>query len=103
MDSNVKLQHRWLVMLGLASAQQTAGMSKDWLAVPSDWLADIQQRKDTNLEKMSAKLKSNTVPMDFHSALGALRTIVKERPDAILVNEEQIPSILHAARYLQAA
>jgi oxalyl-CoA decarboxylase len=25
--------------------------------------------------------------MDFHSALGALRTIVKERPDAILVNE----------------
>ena len=30
---------------------------------------------------------SNTVPMDFHSALGALRTIVKQRPDAILVNE----------------
>jgi oxalyl-CoA decarboxylase len=25
--------------------------------------------------------------MDFHSALGALRTIVKQRPDAILVNE----------------
>ena len=25
--------------------------------------------------------------MDFHGALGALRTIVKERPDAILVNE----------------
>jgi oxalyl-CoA decarboxylase len=40
-----------------------------------------------NLEKMSAKLMSNTVPMDFHSALGALRTIVKQRPDAILVNE----------------
>ena len=27
------------------------------------------------------------MPMDFHSALGALRTIVKQRPDAILVNE----------------
>ena len=25
--------------------------------------------------------------MDFHSALGALRTVIKERPDAILVNE----------------
>ena len=25
--------------------------------------------------------------MDFHGALGALRTIIKERPDAILVNE----------------
>jgi oxalyl-CoA decarboxylase len=29
----------------------------------------------------------NTAPMDFYSALGALRTVVKERPDAILVNE----------------
>jgi len=29
----------------------------------------------------------NSAPMDFHSALGALRTIVKQRPDAILVNE----------------
>ena len=43
--------------------------------------------KDVNLEKMSAKLLSNTVPMGFHSALGALRSIVKQRPDAILVNE----------------
>jgi len=25
--------------------------------------------------------------MDYHGALGALRTIIKERPDAILVNE----------------
>jgi oxalyl-CoA decarboxylase len=25
--------------------------------------------------------------MDFHSALGVLRTVIKERPDAILVNE----------------
>ena len=25
--------------------------------------------------------------MDFHGALGALRTVIKERPDAILINE----------------
>jgi oxalyl-CoA decarboxylase len=29
----------------------------------------------------------NSAPMDFHGALGALRTVIKERPDAILVNE----------------
>jgi oxalyl-CoA decarboxylase len=29
----------------------------------------------------------NTAPMDFHGALGALRTVIKERPDTILVNE----------------
>ena len=30
---------------------------------------------------------NNNFPMDFHGALGALRTVIKERPDAILVNE----------------
>ena len=87
MDSNVEIAAPLVGDVGSCLSAMTAGMSKDWPAVPSDWLADIQQRKDTNLEKMSAKLRSNTVPMDFHSALGALRTIVKERPDAILVNE----------------
>jgi oxalyl-CoA decarboxylase len=36
---------------------------------------------------MAAKLMKNTSPMDFHSALGALKQVIKERPDAILVNE----------------
>jgi len=29
----------------------------------------------------------NSAPMDFHSALGVLKTVIKDRPDAILVNE----------------
>jgi oxalyl-CoA decarboxylase len=36
---------------------------------------------------MAPRLMNNNVPMDFHGALGALRTVIKERPDAILVNE----------------
>jgi oxalyl-CoA decarboxylase len=47
----------------------------------------VNARKEENIAKMSAKLMKNSAPMDFHSALGALRTIIKERPDAILVNE----------------
>ena len=30
---------------------------------------------------------NNNSPMDYHGALGVLRTVIKERPDAILVNE----------------
>jgi oxalyl-CoA decarboxylase len=30
---------------------------------------------------------NNNSPMDYHGALGVLRTIIKERPDAMLVNE----------------
>ena len=36
---------------------------------------------------MAPRLMNNNSPMDYHGALGVLRTIVKERPDAILVNE----------------
>ncbi len=63
------------------------GIDGTWAAPPSEWLDAIKERKDKNIAKMSSKLLSNSLPMDFHSALGALRTIVKERPDAILVNE----------------
>ncbi|XDZ67340.1 oxalyl-CoA decarboxylase [Alphaproteobacteria bacterium LSUCC0226] len=87
MDSNVEIAAPVVGDIGSCLSAMTQGMDDNWPAVPADWTATIQQRKDINLEKMGAKLKSNTVPMDFHSALGALRTIVKERPDAILVNE----------------
>ncbi len=87
MDSNVEIAAPLVGDIGSCLTAMSNAIGADWPAVPSDWIATIQQRKDANLEKMSAKLKSNTVPMDFHSALGAIRTIVKERPDAILVNE----------------
>ena len=30
---------------------------------------------------------NNNSPMDYHGALGVLRTVIKERPEAILINE----------------
>ncbi|MGI4797578.1 MAG: thiamine pyrophosphate-dependent enzyme, partial [Janthinobacterium lividum] len=35
----------------------------------------------------ATKLGKNSSPMDFHSALRVLRDVIKERPDAMLVNE----------------
>ena len=87
MDSNVEIAAPVVGDIGSCLSSMTKAMGDKWPAVSADWIANIQTRKDVNLEKMSAKLMSNTVPMDFHSALGALRTIVKQRPDAILVNE----------------
>ena len=87
MDSNVEIAAPVVGDIGSCLSAMTKAMGDQWPAVSADWIANIQTRKDVNLEKMSAKLMSNTVPMDFHSALGALRAIVKQRPDAILVNE----------------
>jgi oxalyl-CoA decarboxylase len=62
-------------------------MGGNWPAAPADWVNAVNKKRDDNVAKMAPKLMSNASPMDYHGALGALRTIIKERPDAILVNE----------------
>ena len=47
----------------------------------------VNTKRDENVAKMAPRLMNNNSPMDYHGALGVLRTIIKERPDAILVNE----------------
>ena len=87
MDSNVLISAPVVGDIGSCLAEMDKAMGDGWAKPPVDWTNAIQERKDTNLAKMASKLMNNQVPMDFHSALGSLRTIVKERPDAILVNE----------------
>jgi oxalyl-CoA decarboxylase len=62
-------------------------MGARWTTAPADWTDAVKAKKDDNIAKMAPRLMKNTAPMDFHGALGALRTVIKERPDAILVNE----------------
>ena len=49
--------------------------------------APSHRKREENIAKMAPRLMNNNSPMDYHGALGVLRTIIKERPDAILVNE----------------
>jgi oxalyl-CoA decarboxylase len=62
-------------------------MGSNWAHPPADWTTAIAQRKEKNLTKMAATLALNPTPMNFHSALAVVRTIVTDRPDIILVNE----------------
>ena len=87
MDSNVWIAAPVVGDIGSSLLEMKKAMGDRWAKPPVDWTNAIQERKDVNLAKMASKLMNNQVPMDFHSALGALRTIVKQRPDAILVNE----------------
>src|SRR5256886_2410983 len=64
-----------------------AGLGNQWSPPPPDWLNSVASKRDENVAKMAPRLMNNNSPMDYHGALGVLRTIVKERPDAILVNE----------------
>jgi oxalyl-CoA decarboxylase len=79
MDSNVEIAAPVVGDIGSCVAALVEGMGSNWPAVNT--------KRDENIAKMAPRLASTKSPMDFLGALGALRTVIKERPDAILVNE----------------
>jgi oxalyl-CoA decarboxylase len=87
MDSNVEIVAPVVGDIGSCVSALLAGMGGSWSAAPAEWLSTVSRKRDENVAKMAPKLMSNASPMDYHGALGVLRTIVKERPDAIFVNE----------------
>jgi oxalyl-CoA decarboxylase len=87
MDSNVEIVAPVVGDIGSCVSALRDGMGGKWPAPPAAWIDAVKAKKDENVAKMSARLMKNSAPMDFHSALGALRAVIKERPDAILVNE----------------
>ncbi len=87
MDSNVEIVAPVVGDIGSCVSALLDGMDGKWPAPPADWTGAVKAKREENIAKMAPRLMKNTAPMDFHGALGALRTVIKERPDAILVNE----------------
>src|ERR1700683_2567347 len=87
MDSNVEIAAPVVGDIGSCVAALLTGMGATWPAASADWIKTVTSKRDDNVAKMAPRLMNNNSPMDYHGALGVLRTIVKERPDAILVNE----------------
>jgi len=87
MDSNIEIAGPVVGDIGSCVTALSEGMGAQWPAPPAAWTDSIKAKKDENIGKMASKLMKNAAPMDFHGALGALRNVIKERPDAILVNE----------------
>jgi oxalyl-CoA decarboxylase len=87
MDSNVEIAAPVVGDIGSCVTALLDGIGGNWPAPPADWIKTVTSKRDDNIAKMAPRLMNNNVPMDYHGALGVLRTIVKERPDAILVNE----------------
>jgi len=87
MDSNIEIAAPLVGDIGSCVAALVKGIDGGWQAPPADWINTIKKKKEENVAKMAWKLSNNAAPMDFHGALGALRTVIRERPDAILVNE----------------
>jgi oxalyl-CoA decarboxylase len=87
MDSNVEIVAPVVGDMGSCVDALLKAMGNNWTPAPSDWVKTVAAKRDDNVAKMAPKLMNNNSPMDYHGALGVLRTIVKERPDAMFVNE----------------
>ena len=87
MDSNVEIVAPVVGDIGSCVAALLEGIDGKWQAPPAEWTGAVKAKREENVAKMAPRLMNNNVPMDYHGALGVLRTIIKERPDAILVNE----------------
>ena len=87
MDSNVEIAAPLVGDIASCVAALIEGMGGNWAKPPSDWVNTVSGKREENVAKMAPRLMNNNSPMDYHGALGALRTVIKERPDTILVNE----------------
>ena len=87
MDSNVEIAAPLVGDIGSVLSALLEGMGDNWVKASADWTAVVKAKKDANIARMAPKLQNNNSPMDYNGALGALKRIVTERPDAMLVNE----------------
>lgn len=87
-DSNVPIAAPLAGDIGSCVAALLQGLDAAGIGQPdAEWLGAIAQRKEQNQAKMAALLDKNPVPMNFHSALRAIRDVLKDHPDINLVNE----------------
>jgi oxalyl-CoA decarboxylase len=87
MDSNIEIVAPVVGDIGSCVSAFLQAMASGWTAPPADWTKAVTSKREENVAKMAPKLMNNKSPMDYHGALGVLKNVIKERPDAILVNE----------------
>jgi oxalyl-CoA decarboxylase len=86
-DSNVEIAAPVIGDIGSCVAALVSGIDAGFPKVDAAWTGAINERKEKNLAKMAATLDLNPSPMNFHSALRAIRDVLRDRPDIYLVNE----------------
>jgi oxalyl-CoA decarboxylase len=64
-----------------------AALKSGQIKPSADWMKQIGERKQKNVEKMAARLNANVSPMNFSTALRAVRDALKGRPEVYVVNE----------------
>ena len=64
-----------------------AAMKAGQVKRQAPWIDEIGKRKTQNVERMAARLNADPSPMNFSSALRAVRNALATQPDVYVVNE----------------
>jgi oxalyl-CoA decarboxylase len=87
MDSNRPIAAPVVGDIGSAMIAFLEALKPGQIQASAAWTKAIEERKRYNVDRMSALLNANPNPMNFSSALRAIRDVLAGRPDIYVVNE----------------
>jgi oxalyl-CoA decarboxylase len=87
MDSNRPIAAPVVGDIGSAMTAFLEALKPGQIQAPAAWTKAIEERKRYNVDRMSARLNANPNPMNFSSALRAIRDVLAGRLDIYVVNE----------------
>jgi oxalyl-CoA decarboxylase len=87
MDSNRPIAAPVVGDIGSAMTAFLEALKPGQIQASAAWTKAIEERKRYNVDRMSARLNANPNPMNFSSALRAIRDVLAGRPDIYVVNE----------------
>lgn len=87
MDSNVAIAAPVVGDIGSCVSALLDGIGDSFPRPGAEWLSAIAEKKEKNQAKMAAKTDANPSPMNFHSALGAIRDVLRAYPDINVTND----------------
>jgi oxalyl-CoA decarboxylase len=86
-DSNRPIAAPVVGDIGSAMSALLASLKPGKIQPQSAWIKAIGERKQHNIERMAARLNANPSPMNFSTALRAIRDVLADKPDIYVVNE----------------
>ncbi|MBV8778673.1 MAG: oxalyl-CoA decarboxylase, partial [Alphaproteobacteria bacterium] len=87
MDSNRAIAAPVVGDIKSVFAALNAGLKAAQVKRQAPWMDEIGKRKAQNVERMAARLNADPSPMNFSSALRAVRNALATQPDVYIVNE----------------
>ncbi|WP_213772955.1 oxalyl-CoA decarboxylase [Bradyrhizobium sp. dw_78] len=87
MDSNRAIAAPVVGDIGSSMKALLAGLQPGTIRPDSKWLGELAQRKERNVARMADHLAKTPQPMDFYSALAAIKDVLAGQPEIYLVNE----------------